>query len=491
MTSGTTIFDTTIQAYTGSTGAPSITFGGNTTGLYGNSNSIGFSISSADKMTIGTSSTMLNQDLVLNSNMTVGDTFIMDNNLGTIYTANKIINPFYISPLLLMTFKDTNNSFLQEFVYNYSINNTGVTDGTNVATFTSGDFLSYFASDFKTNNGTTTELTYGIRFSSTTTVDGDLFWIYDKTNNEYTNLRLKGGGINDGRIEFLVYNQTAGGIRLQAYSAAGTDYGDGSTYYVMATLGSGGYKLYINGVENTLTVSSGSVSNTDVPSNIDEFSIGGRTTNGVLQGASEPFVGDVSRVFMCSNEYTLTEISDLYGFTGDDAYNNMTFSSPIVFNNINNRVNIRYIKDTAVQSITSDTYNRLEVPDLIYAEGIGYTFDNVTNYRFTNTSGYTKYYFVNIRTATTSNSNGGVVTIYINEPGTTATTNFRTLERTKQMDWFMYGTGSIRAGLDTIIKLDNNEWFEPGVYMSITSGISSSASDRHDLYTTFDVTEIL
>ena len=65
MTSGTTIFDTTIQAYTGSTGAPSIIFGNDsTTGFYrSSSNTIGFSTAGVERMTIGNTNTIINNQI--------------------------------------------------------------------------------------------------------------------------------------------------------------------------------------------------------------------------------------------------------------------------------------------------------------------------------------------------------------------------------------------------------------------------------------------
>lgn len=73
MTSGTTKFDTIIQAYTGSTGAPSIIFSDTdtTTGLYrSNTNSIGFATSAVERLTID-SSLNVNTDMNVNNNFTM------------------------------------------------------------------------------------------------------------------------------------------------------------------------------------------------------------------------------------------------------------------------------------------------------------------------------------------------------------------------------------------------------------------------------------
>jgi hypothetical protein len=72
-----------------------------------------------------------------------------------------------------------------------------------------------------------------------------------------------------------------------------------------------------------------------------------------------------------------------------------------------NRVNLRYCRNAVTQTCNNGVTTVITYPDLIYESGAGYTWDDTV---FTNTSGYTKYYYV--RAFQTRSTHDSRLTLY-------------------------------------------------------------------------------
>ena len=429
--------------------------------------------------------------------LTIGDLEITKDTVsspsGTIqtYDLRNSLDDAIVTPLLYMDFLDTYGSYLQENSNSYPMTASNVTDGTNVATFNgSTSYIKYDETDFKTNTGTISALTISVRFKQASPVAGTKILCQVNSAAGRSSLRITNGELNifhrDGASTLIDATTTIGG---SAYS-------DNSFHYALFIMGSGGNSLYVDGtVVSSITYATGSGAVTSLTTDPDEVSIGADFRDGLLFGSV--FTGDINRVYISSTALDVSQITAITNLS-DPSLVTATHNTIVYGPDTNVEYSGRTFLDTVggLQSITVSNTGTVTLcqfdNETVATNGNGFSF---TNNRFTNTSGYTKTYFVNAQVFyDTMSVNSFVVLVLPPKNGTASSVSRGSVGR---IDGFDQPRGANR--IDTVavratIVLDDDDWFEIGVTPWSTPATSNSCgsadSGRYDLYSRLQVLEL-
>jgi hypothetical protein len=356
MTSGTTIFDTTIQAYTGSTGAPSITFGTTDTGLYGNSNSIGFSITASEKINIGT--TIDTSTPIVSDKSGLDDT----TNLQGQYRFIRDISG------------KSNRNLV---VVNEVTEVLELTDGVGVTRYYNSLFDN--STNPSTLNTTNTNLATAIRntditinFNINTTNSNVAIMTITDTINSYLDIGITVSGairvkLTDNAGAEVLNFATLGGIY---------NINTGNWVSVSIVLGSSGNSILINNIAPPLSYTAGSDADPDtIPSDVTDVILGGQEDTLF----ANTFNGYLNNVMFISEELNFVERQVIREDTGIQSQRIRTDAlhlSGILLNNGGIPCIFRY-HDTTTQSISGETI--LQTDETKYdVGGISYSGDVYT-----------------------------------------------------------------------------------------------------------------
>jgi len=147
------------------------------------------------------------------------------------------------------------------------------------------------------------------------------FYGTSTTNRYGYNLYLQ-----SGLVRFATYKGNTGALSASIIAQAPTTIVGGTWYHIVITKAtSNAFKIYINGVLQTLTVIEGDLSFTPVYSSSNQVNIGSGFNNGVR---SEYFNGQIDALNIWTKELTASEVSELYNSGNGAQYITTDFYKP-------------------------------------------------------------------------------------------------------------------------------------------------------------------
>jgi len=163
-----------------------------------------------------------------------------------------------------------------------------------------------------------TNLSISAWFNTSATTGRMTIVSFSATGDPSTDLFL---GI-DSSVNTVGFRNLANGTSLQAENITGTSVRDGNWHHVVFTADSNGNKLYVDGSQITVNYDSGSSSSTIVmPSNLNQFHIGGNEDSG---GDQWFWNGKIDQVRIFDKALSSSEVTTLYQETSASATKSTT-----------------------------------------------------------------------------------------------------------------------------------------------------------------------